>query len=75
MAIIQNKIESIFSMATKDVMSQNSTADTQDDMIQDDIQNTMVIFVSENKYSLSFVISGGTYVVNDNNNTSLNNQF
>ena len=75
MAIIQNKIESIFSMATKGVMSQNSTADTQDDMIQDDIQNTMVIFVSENKYSLSFVISGGTYVVNDNNNTSLNNQF
>ena len=75
MAIIQNKIESIFSMATKDVMSQNSTADTQDDMIQDAIQDTMVIFVSENKYSLSFVISGGTYVVNDNNNTSLNNQF
>ena len=75
MAIIQNIIESIFSMVTKDVMSQNSTADTQDDMIQDAIQDTMVIFVSENKYSLSFVISGGTYVVNDNNNTSLNNQF
>ena len=35
----------------------------------------MVIFVFENKHSSPFVISDGPCVVNDNNNTSLNDHF
>ena len=49
-------------------MTQNSTADTQDDIIRDAI----VVFVPGNKHSSPFVISGSTYDVNDKNNTYLN---
>ena len=52
-------------------MIQNSTAETQDDMVQDAI----VVFVPENKYSSPFMIIVGTCIVNDKNNTSLNDHF
>ena len=55
-------------METQDVMTQNSTADTQDDIIRDAI----VVFVPGNKYSSPFVISGSNCHVNDKNNTYLN---
>ena len=39
------------------------------------IQDAVVVFVPENKYFSLFVISGGTYIVNDKYNTSLNDHF
>ena len=38
-------------------------------------QDAIVIFVPENEYSLQFVISGGSCILNDIINTSLINDY
>ena len=55
MTLIQNKIQTKFPLDTQDVM----------------IQDAMVVFLPENNYSLPFVISGGTCILNNKMNTSL----
>ena len=40
-----------------------------------DTQDAIVVFVSENDYSLQFVISGGSCILNDKINTSLTNDY
>ena len=52
-------------------MQETFPLDTQDVMTQDAI----VVFVPKNNYSLPFVISGGSCILNDKMNTSLTNNF
>ena len=59
MIIIQNKIQDIFLLDTQDVVTQDA----------------IVVFVPENNYTLPFVISGGSYILNDKMNTSLTNDY
>ena len=59
MLLIQNKIQEIFPLDTQDVITQDA----------------IVVFVPENGYSLPFVISGGSCILNDEMNTSLTNDY
>ena len=59
MPLIQNKIQEKIPLDTQDVMTQDA----------------IVVFVPENNYSLPFVISGGSCILNDKMNISLNNDF